>query len=109
MESSTDFNDSLSSASFNSLANQSSNLHLNTQSILPKIDLVRGEAAARDILIFTESWLKPTTNDDAIQIDTYLLFLRTFNPHIGQTDVNVLGEEALLMLETNFPANGAQI
>ena len=77
VESSTDTNDSLSSASFNSLANHLSILHLNIQSILPKIDLVRGQATAHDILIFTESWLKPTTNNNAIQIENFLPPYRT--------------------------------
>ena len=77
VESSTDTNDSLSSAPSNSLADHLSILHLNIQSILPKIDLVRGEATAHDILIFTESWLKPTTNNNAIQIENFLPPYRT--------------------------------
>ena len=66
VESSTDSSDILSPASLNSLSNHLSILHLNIQSLLPKIDLIRGEAIAHDILIFTESWLKPTINDDSI-------------------------------------------
>ena len=44
VESSTDSSDILSSASLNSLSNHLSILHLNIQSLLPKIDLIRGEA-----------------------------------------------------------------
>ena len=77
VESSTDFSDILSSASLNSLSNHLSILHLNIQSLLPKIDLIRGEAIAHDILIFTESWLKPTINDDSIHIENFLPPFRT--------------------------------
>ena len=77
VESSTDSSDILSSASLNSLSNHLSILHLNIQSLLPKIDLIRGEAIAHDILIFTESWLKPTINDDSIHIENFLPPFRT--------------------------------
>ena len=43
-------------------------LHLNIQSILPKIDLVRCESVAYDVMIFTESWLNPTVSNDEISI-----------------------------------------
>ena len=77
VESSTDSSDILSSASFNSIANHLSILHLTVQSLLPKIDLIRGEAIAHAIFIFTESWLKPTINDDSIHIENFLPPFRT--------------------------------
>ena len=77
VESSADSSGILSSASVNSLLNHLSILHLNIQSLLPKVDLIP---------IFTESWLKPTTNDDSIHIGTFFL-------HLGQTDANVQVEE----------------
>ena len=54
---SADTSDILSSASFDSLTNHLSlrTLHLNIQSILPKIDLIRGEATSYDILIFQKA------------------------------------------------------
>ena len=52
-------------------------MHLNIQSLLSKIDLVRGEAIAHDILIFTEKWLKPTIIDDTIHIEIFLPPFRT--------------------------------
>ena len=77
VESSTDSSDNLNSASFNSLSNHFSILYLNIQSLLPKIDLIWGKAIAHDILIFTESLLKPTINDDSIYIENFLPPFRT--------------------------------
>ena len=77
VESSTDSSDILSSASFNSIANHFSILYLNVQSLFPRIDLIRGETIAHDILIFTESWLKPTINGDSTHIDNFLPPFRT--------------------------------
>ena len=44
--------------SFEMLTNHLSILHLNIQSLLPKLDLVAAESEAYDLLIFSESWLK---------------------------------------------------
>ena len=41
------------------LTNRFSILHLNIQSLLPKLDLIAVESEAYDLLIFSESWLKP--------------------------------------------------
>ena len=54
--------------------------HMNIQSIVPKIDLIRGEAEAYDVLIFSESWLKPTVLNDTICIENYLGPFRTDRP-----------------------------
>ena len=43
------------------LANHLSIMHLNIQSILPKLDLIKCESLAYDVLVFSESWLKPAT------------------------------------------------
>ena len=45
---------------------------LNIQSIFPKIDLIRCEADAYDILVFPESWLKPEITDEQIYILSHL-------------------------------------
>ena len=47
--------------SFSALANHLSIMHLNIQSILPKLDLIKCESLAYDVLVFSESWLKPAT------------------------------------------------
>ena len=43
-------------------------LHLNIQSLKPKIDIVRGTLNEFDILCFTESWLNSSTDDKDIHI-----------------------------------------
>lgn len=63
--------DSLSEVSDSSLAALNSHLsilHLNVQSLLPKLDILSCEAEAYDILVFTESWLKPNISDADIEI-----------------------------------------
>ena len=67
----------LSSTSLDFLTNHLSILHLNIQSVLPKIDLIRGEATSYDILIFSESWLKPTVNNQEIHIENFMPLFRT--------------------------------
>ena len=74
---SADVSDILSSTSFDSLGNHLSILHLNIQSILPTIDLIRGEATSYDILVFSESWLYPTVNNHVIGIENFMLPFRT--------------------------------
>ena len=54
------------------LSNHLSIFHLNVQSLLPKIDLLRGEAEAYDILVFSETWLKPVIGNDTILIENFL-------------------------------------
>ena len=43
-------------------------MHLNIQSLKPKIDIIRGNLSNFDILCFTESWLNPTTLDSEIEL-----------------------------------------
>ena len=57
---SADTSDIHSTLSLDLLTYHLSILHINAQSILPKIDLVRGEDASYDILKYSESWLKST-------------------------------------------------
>ena len=56
-----DFSVSNSVNSFSALANHLSIIHLNLQSILPELDLIKCESLAYDVLVFSESWLKPVT------------------------------------------------
>ena len=55
VDGSADISDILSSTSLDSLTNHLSILHLISQNILPKIDLIRGEATSYDILIFSKA------------------------------------------------------
>ena len=48
--------------------NHFSILHLNIQSLLPKLDLIAAESEAYDLLIFSESWLKPEIKSDSIGV-----------------------------------------
>ena len=53
------------------LSNHLGIFHLNIQSIVPKIDMIRSEANANDVLIFTESWLKPDISDITVHIENF--------------------------------------
>lgn len=70
-------NDSFSTASSNSsdfstlIDNTVSFIHLNVQSLVPKLPIVSTEFMCHDILAFTESWLKPSTCDNDICIPSY--------------------------------------
>ena len=45
---------------------------MNIQSILQKLDLIKCEPLAYDVLVFTESWLKPEIKNDDLLIDNFL-------------------------------------
>ena len=53
------------------LKNNVSFLHLNVQSIVPKLDIITAEYSSYDILSFTESWLKPNINDETLKLPGY--------------------------------------
>ena len=46
-------------------------LHLNIQSLVPKLDLITAEYEDFDILSFSESWLNDSITDDSINILNY--------------------------------------
>ena len=68
-------NSTVSSIDF--LSNHLSIFHLNIQSILPKLDLIKCEAEAYDVLVFSESWLKPEVKNDSLGIENFLPPFRT--------------------------------
>jgi hypothetical protein len=47
-------------------------LHLNIQSIVPKLDFIVAEYSGHDILSFTESWLKHDISTDSIRLPGYM-------------------------------------
>ena len=55
----------LSPCSTDSLDHLFSIMHLNIQSIVPKLDLVETESLAYDIMVYSESWPKPTVSNDS--------------------------------------------
>lgn len=69
---STDTSVNSSSTSYQMLSNHLSILHLNIQSIVPKLDLIKCEADAYDVLVFSESWLKPEVKNDTIFLENFL-------------------------------------
>ena len=46
-------------------------LHLNVQSLVPKLDLIIAEYEDFDILSFTETWLNNNSSDDSIELLNY--------------------------------------
>ena len=57
VEGSTVDSSDLSATSFELLSNHLTILHLNIQSLIHKMDIIRSEAEAYDVLVFSESWL----------------------------------------------------
>ena len=53
------------------LTNHLSILHINIQSLLPKLDLIAAESEAYDLRIFSESWLKPEIKSDSIDLTNF--------------------------------------
>ena len=53
------------------LTNHLSILHLNIQSLLPKLDLIAAESEAYDLIIISESWLKPEIRSDSISLTNF--------------------------------------
>lgn len=48
-------------------------MHLNVQSLKPKLDIIEIEAQQYDILVFTETWLSPNTPDEDLRIANFSL------------------------------------
>jgi len=51
-------------------------MHLNIQSLLPKIDLLSVEAQPYDVLVFTETWLNQSITDAELRIPNFKLPFR---------------------------------
>ncbi len=46
-------------------------MHLNIQSLRPKLDLLEIESQPFDILVFTETWLSSDVDNDDIRIPNF--------------------------------------
>ncbi len=55
-------------------------MHLNIQSLNPKIDILQIESQPYDLLIFTETWLSQTTSNDDLYISNFNLPFRCDRP-----------------------------
>ena len=64
-------------SSFEFLSNHLSIFHLNIQSIIPKLDLIKCEVEAYDVIVFSESWLKPEVKNESLSIKNFLPPFRT--------------------------------
>ena len=53
------------------LSNHLSIFHLNIQSVVPKMDIIRSEADADGVFMFTENWLKADISDTTIHIEKF--------------------------------------
>ena len=62
------------SGSLEMLTNHLSILHLNIQSLSPKLDLIAAESEAYDQFICSESWLKPEIKSDSIGLTNLFPF-----------------------------------
>ena len=71
VQGSTDSSFDSSESHFEIISNHLSILHLNVQSIVPKLDLIRSESDLYDILIFSESWVKPETQNETLYIEKF--------------------------------------
>ncbi|MES9882360.1 MAG: hypothetical protein ABW185_15925 [Sedimenticola sp.] len=60
-------------------------MHLNIQSIKPKLEILEIEAQPYDVLVFTETWLSPDTPNET-------LLIPNFSPHSGATRLTQLAE-----------------
>ena len=58
------------------MTNSVSFLHLNVQSLKPKLDLISAEYGHFDILSFTETWLNHSTSDRDIKLSAFNVPLR---------------------------------
>ena len=51
-------------------------MHLNVQSLLPKIDIMVTELLPYDIVVLTETWLKPHIHDDQLTLPGFSQIIR---------------------------------
>ena len=70
-------NDDISNSSYHEVLNSGlSILHLNIQSLKPKIDILEVEAQPYDILVLTETWLSSEVQNQCLFIPNYGLPFR---------------------------------
>ena len=87
-ELSSSFNDpSEMSSIYETLSTSVSFIHLNIQSLVPKLDLIYAEYEHFDILSFTETWLKGDNSDDFTEL------LNFQKPFRRERDQRKIGEK----------------
>ena len=80
------------SSSSSLLSHGLSVMHLNIQSLRPKLDILEIEAQPYDILVFSETWLSPA-------IDSNSLLIPNFNPPLRCDRIDRLGGGVALYLK----------
>ena len=111
VEGSTNSSFDSSDSHFEMISNHLSILHLNVQSIVPKLDLIRSEADLYDKLIFSESWVKSETQNETLYIENFqppfrkdrrgrpgggvIVYVRDTFPCKHRTDLELDGLEAV--------------
>ena len=91
------------------LSNHLSIFHLNVQSLLPKIDLIRAESEFYDITVFSETWLKPNTTDAEIALQNFLPPFRADRRDRPGGGVAIYARDTLLCKQRkNLEINGLE-
>ena len=65
------------------IKNSISFIHLNVQSLVPKLEQIAIEYHGYDLMSFTESWLNPSINDEKVNIPTYTSFRNDRADRVG--------------------------
>ena len=77
VESLSDSSTLSSNSSFESFSNHLSIMHLNIQSLLSKMNMIKAEAHAYDVLVFSEGWLKPEVQNNSVSTENFMPPYRT--------------------------------
>ena len=76
-------------------------LHLNVQSLLPKLDLIAAKSEAYDVLVFSESWLKPDIKNDSVSLNNVHPPFRTDRPDRPGGDVVIYVRDSIYCKRRN--------
>ena len=73
-------------------------MHLNIQSLLPKLDILEAEMQQYDIVVFTESWLNPKISNDDLRI-------ANFDPPYRNDRDNCIGGGVAIYVRTGITSS----
>ncbi|CAC5415948.1 unnamed protein product [Mytilus coruscus] len=71
-------------------------VHLNVQSLVPKLDIINAELKSIDVLSFSETWLNSNVNDQDILLGSYHPPLR--NDRVGRNDLVIANKRNVIDL-----------
>lgn len=106
----TEIEDSTLSSSISNLVGSGlSIMCLNIQSLKPKLDILEVEAQPYDILVFTETWLRPDISNDDISITNYQAPVRYDRPdRIGGGVAIYVKEGLTFSFRSDLSVNGVE-